>query len=76
MVSAASVGYSGTETWPAIQIAQSVNIQCAVFFEISAMWLFGGRLRLFRCAAMRRVSSKACFQVQVRTWPVPLAAPS
>jgi hypothetical protein len=75
MVSAASVGYSGTEMWPASQMAQSVIIQCAVFFEISAMWLFGGRFRLLMCAAIRRVSSIACCHVHVRTWP-PLDAPS
>ena len=33
MVPAASVGYSGTETQPASQIAKSLIIQCAVFFD-------------------------------------------
>ncbi len=75
-VSAASVGYSGTETCPAIQIAQSVIIQWAQFFEISAILLPGARPRPCRYAAMRRVSSSACRHVQVRIWPVPLAAPS
>ena len=30
-------GYSGTDTWPAIQIAQSENSQCAVFLDRMAM---------------------------------------
>ena len=47
-VLAASVGYSGTETWPAIQIAQSAIIQCALFFASSAMRVPGSRFKPFR----------------------------
>ncbi len=36
-VFAASVGYSGTDTCPAIQMAQSAIIQWAVFLASSAM---------------------------------------
>jgi hypothetical protein len=47
-VFAASVGYSGTETWPAIQIAQSAIIQCALFLASSAIFVPGSKFRLFR----------------------------
>ena len=40
-VPAARVGYRGTETWPAIQIAQSAIIQCALFFASMAILLPG-----------------------------------
>jgi len=66
-----SVGYSGTDTWPAIQIAQSAISQCAQFFEISAIREPGGRPSDCRCAAMRRVSMSASPQVQWRTSPGP-----
>ena len=63
MVSAASVGYSGTETWPASQIAKSAISQCAVFFDSSAMFEPLGRPSDCRCAAMRRTSSITWRQV-------------
>ena len=47
-VSWASVGYSGTDTWPAIQIAQSAIIQCAVFLASIAMREPGSRFRPLR----------------------------
>ena len=56
-VSAAKVGYSGTETPPAIQMAQSAIIHQAVFLEIIATRSPGWMPRLFRWAAMRRVWS-------------------
>jgi hypothetical protein len=62
-VPAASVGYSGTETCPAIQIAKSAIIQCAVFFDHSAMHDPGASPRPFRCAAIRRVWSMTSRQV-------------
>lgn len=71
-VLAASVGYNGTETWPAIQIAQSAIIQCALFLASIAILLPGSKFRLFRCAAMRRVSAIACFHVQSLTTPPPI----
>ena len=37
MVSAASVGYRGTDTWPAIQMAKSHISQCAQFLDRIAM---------------------------------------
>ena len=40
--SAVSVGYSGTETCPAIQIPRSATIQWAQFFDRMAMLLPGG----------------------------------
>ena len=63
MVPAASVGYSGTETQPAIQIAKSLISQCAVFFDSSATLSPGFRPRLCRWAAMRRVWSMTSRQV-------------
>ena len=47
-VPAASVGYSGTDTCPAIQIAQSAIIQCAVFLASIAMREPGSRFRPLR----------------------------
>ncbi|MCY1440087.1 hypothetical protein D9M71_563470 [compost metagenome] len=43
--SAVRLGYNGTETCPAIQIARSAMIQCAQFFEIRAIWLPCGSSR-------------------------------
>ncbi len=63
IVCAVSVGYSGTETWPAIQIARSLISQCAQFFDRIAMREPGGKPYERRCAAMRRVSSATRFQV-------------
>jgi hypothetical protein len=63
IVSAASVGYSGTDTWPAIQIAKSHISQCAQFFDRIAMREPGSKPRPLRCAAMRRVSSITWAQV-------------
>ena len=63
MVPAASVGYSGTETKPASQMAQSAIIQCAVFLDSRATLSPGLRPRLCRWAAMRRVWSIICRQV-------------
>lgn len=60
---AASVGYSGTETKPAIQTAKSAISQCAQFFDRIAMRLPGTSPSDCRCAAMRRVSSISCAQV-------------
>ena len=62
-VPAASVGYSGTDTWPAIQIAKSLNSQWAEFLASSAMREPGSSCRLFRWAAMRRVWSSTSRQV-------------
>ena len=72
MVSAASVGYSGTDTWPAIQIAQSLISQWAQFFDRMAMRLPGGKPKDCRCAAMRRVSSITSRQFIVRSTPAPM----
>jgi hypothetical protein len=63
IVPAASVGYSGTDTPPAIQIAQSVISQWAVFLDSSATRSPGCTPMACRCAAMRRAWSIACFQV-------------
>ncbi len=62
-VPAASVGYSGTETKPAIQIAKSHISQCAQFFDRIAIRLSGANPSDCRCAAMRRDSSINCAQV-------------
>ncbi len=70
-VSAVRVGYRGTVTWPAIQMAMSVIIQWALFLPIRAMWDSGGRFSERRCAAMRRVSAMASRQVYSFTWPFP-----
>ncbi len=45
MLSGVSVGYSGTETWPAIQIARSANIHQALFLLNSAIRLCSGSSR-------------------------------
>ena len=63
MVPGASVGYSGTDTPPASQIAKSDIIQCAVFFEISATRSPGSMPCAFRCAAMRLAWSMTWAQV-------------
>ena len=63
IVPAASVGYSGTDTWPASQIAKSAISQCAQFFDRIAIRLPGSNDKLFRCAAMRRLSSITWAQV-------------
>ncbi len=71
MVAAVSVGYSGTDTCPAIQIAQSAISHHAVFFDRMAMFEPGGRPSARRCAAMRRAWSAACAQVKSRSAPPP-----
>ncbi len=53
-VSAASVGYSGTDTWPAIQIARSLISHQAQFFERIATFEPRSQPWACRCAAMRR----------------------
>ena len=63
IVVGASVGYSGTETAPASQIAKSLIIQCAVFFEMMATRSPGCTPRLCRCVAMRRAWSQTSRQV-------------
>ena len=72
IVPAASVGYSGTDTWPASQIAKSHISQYAVFFERIAIRLPGGWPRPFRCPAIRRLSSITCRQVKSLTAPPPV----
>ena len=72
---AVSVGYSGTETWPAIQIARSAMIQWAQFFDTIAIAEPGGRSSDLRCEAMRRTSPAICAQLSSRTGARPAAAP-
>ena len=54
IVPAASVGYSGTDTYPAIQMAKSAMSQCAVFLAMSPMRDPGSKPSDLRYAAMRR----------------------
>jgi hypothetical protein len=71
MVPAASVGYSGTETKPPSQMAQSAISQWAVFLDSSATLSPGFRPLACMCAAMRRAWSSTCFQVYSTTCPPP-----
>ena len=75
-VSAASVGYSGTETYPAIQMAMSAINQWAQFFDRIAMREPGSKPSDFRWAAMRRVWSAISAQVKSRTTPPPMGCVS
>ncbi|EWS62327.1 hypothetical protein Y695_04446 [Hydrogenophaga sp. T4] len=70
-VSAANVGYSGTDTWPAIQIARSLIIHQAQFFERMATLEPGSQPWDCRCAAMRRTWSPIWLQVKSCTAPLP-----
>jgi hypothetical protein len=71
-VLAASVGYSGTETCPAIQIARSLISHQAQFFDRIATLDPGSHPWALRCAAMRRVWSATSAQVKFRTVPPPI----
>jgi hypothetical protein len=76
-VAGASVGYSGTETPPASQIAKSLISQCAVFFDISATRSpVPTPCACCRCAAMRRAWSSTSRQVKSRTAPPPMGCVS
>ncbi len=72
MVPAASVGYSGTDTQPAIQIAKSAIIHQAQFFDRIAMREPGSQPCCCRKAAMRRDSSTMSFQVNSFSSPPPM----
>jgi len=72
IVSGVSVGYSGTETWPAIQMARSAMIHHAVFLEKIARCVFSGRPRERRWVAIRRTWSMASLKVNVFTSPPPM----
>ena len=72
MVSCASVGYSGTETPPAIQIARSLISHQAQFFERMATLSPGPMPMDCKCAAMRRTSPASSPQVKSRTLPSPM----
>ena len=76
MVSAVSVGYSGTDTPPANQIEKSAISHQAVFLEISATRSPGCRPCALRCAAMRRAPSITWAQVKVLTAPPPIGCVS
>lgn len=69
------LGYSGTETWPAIQIARSATIQCAQFLEMMAMRLPCGSSRLRNQLAARRACSPTSAQLSSSSWPPPEVAP-
>lgn len=49
---------------PAIIMATSAMIQCAQFFDKTAIWLPGASCNCCRAWAILRHSSPACFQVQ------------
>ncbi|MNJ59702.1 hypothetical protein D3C77_553990 [compost metagenome] len=49
-----AVVYNGTLTCPAIQIARSATIQCAVFLAYKPIDDFAGNSSERRCAAIRR----------------------
>lgn len=66
---AVSVWYSGTLTWPAIQIAKSAMNHQALFLPSSAMCELGGQPCASRCAARRRLWFMVSAQLKSRTWP-------
>ena len=72
IVPAASVGYSGTETKPAIQIAKSAISHQAQFFDRIAMRAPGSKPCCCRKAAIRRDSSTMSFQLNSLSSPLPI----